>query len=139
MDPPMGNWGAPLANSGERRKVSPAGGCEGNWRSSAGPWLGRRGICQTPKARRLVPGMWEIQVSSGQKAGQTHKKGLASIHKKLSSPPAPTPPCPRSSLLSEAVSPGVLPNRGLGQGTWSPKFFLFYPNMCLSTGSWKGR
>lgn len=30
-----------------------------------GPWLGRRGTRQTPKARCLVPGVWEIQVSSG--------------------------------------------------------------------------
>ena len=117
MDPPMGNWGAPLASSGERQKVSPAGGCEGNWRSSAGPWLGRRGIRQTPKARRLVPGMWEIQASSGRGThalgapgdraeGRTDAQERPGEHSQGAElAPAPTPqPCPRSSLLSEAES-----------------------------------
>lgn len=152
MDPPMGNWGAPLASNGERRKVSPARGCEGNWRSSAGPWLGRRGTRQTPKARRLVPGMWEIQVSSGRGThtlvapgdraeGRTDAQERPGEHSQEAELVPRTNPSKHvlDPLFSVKPSPGVLPNKGLGQGMWSPKFLLFYPNACLSTGSWKGR
>lgn len=106
---------------------------------SAGPWLGRRGTRQTPKAPYLGPGVWEIQVSSGRGTnalaapgdraeGRTDaQKGPASIHKRLSSPPPPQPPQPRpiSSLLGKTVSPGVLPSKGPGQARGAVSSFFF--------------